>query len=622
MNSILSAPALLRGLLLVSLLGLRAASARAAVDDLNVTSYGVGCVVGVDDTPSLRNAAVLASAAGVGIVIPCAVQVRGDAGRISAPIRFEGGGSLNVVTGGSITIAGELVAGLHQIFGAPGPISERPWSRITFDAKVARVVPQWWGAKADGDTDDTAAIQAALDTNRSVFFPQGVYAVSNALTFSAMNNTPGAGRVIAGESMGDGDNRLGLHGAVIKLTGQNNGFVNTDTLPYVTFRDLRISGGPDSGVGIWFTGTVAQSLFQNLNIWTGLQAIYMPNPSGSAPYGQAFANVFINVHGSSHRASPFELYGGPGTTFIGCYAHVFPAASGIAGFRIYNQANLFSCNSVDAGGYAAIIGQSTLAGDKVTTDYNVAFTGMNFESFTIAGVELRGKGVATFRDCTFIGGPGYLASLIQTGPATSTMPITVDRCTFQNGYPGAEWQMNRYYARGAVVQAGASVYVCTNAGVSSASVPFPGGSTGIVDGAARWSYLAPGPSRAKRSELYVSEGGAPNFLVYNSPSLGVQPQADFKGTAIMDVGGSGGVYNVDGVRVLPQESGKVLTGPLILNAPAVNPIGVFGDAVVLGNEVATTVGAAGGAAALPSTPLGYIIANVNGATVKIPYYKQ
>jgi hypothetical protein len=38
-----------------------------------------------------------------------------------------------------------------------------------------------FGAVGDGVTDDTAAVQAALNTNKSVYFPQGVYLV-DALT--------------------------------------------------------------------------------------------------------------------------------------------------------------------------------------------------------------------------------------------------------------------------------------------------------------------------------------------------------------------------------------------------------------------------------------------------------
>lgn len=44
--------------------------------------------------------------------------------------------------------------------------------------------------------------------------------------------------------------------------------------------------------------------------------------------------------------------------------------------------------------------------------------------------------------------------------------------------------------------------------------------------------------------------------------------------------------------------------------------------VELGGTTATTVGAAGGASALPATPLGYILINVAGTAAKIPYYNN
>lgn len=43
-------------------------------------------------------------------------------------------------------------------------------------------------------------------------------------------------------------------------------------------------------------------------------------------------------------------------------------------------------------------------------------------------------------------------------------------------------------------------------------------------------------------------------------------------------------------------------------------------AVCYGGTTATTVGAAGGASALPATPTGYIIVNVAGTQMKVPYY--
>ena len=47
---------------------------------------------------------------------------------------------------------------------------------------------------------------------------------------------------------------------------------------------------------------------------------------------------------------------------------------------------------------------------------------------------------------------------------------------------------------------------------------------------------------------------------------------------------------------------------------------VGANEISIGSITATTVGAAGGASALPATPLGYLIINVAGTNVKIPYY--
>jgi hypothetical protein len=48
--------------------------------------------------------------------------------------------------------------------------------------------------------------------------------------------------------------------------------------------------------------------------------------------------------------------------------------------------------------------------------------------------------------------------------------------------------------------------------------------------------------------------------------------------------------------------------------------GADGAAVSLGNTTAATVGAAGAAAALPANPVGYLIINVAGTQMKLPYY--
>jgi hypothetical protein len=55
------------------------------------------------------------------------------------------------------------------------------------------------------------------------------------------------------------------------------------------------------------------------------------------------------------------------------------------------------------------------------------------------------------------------------------------------------------------------------------------------------------------------------------------------------------------------------------NTPATK-LQVEGDISVNSATTATTVGAAGGATALPATPLGYLVFSINGFARKIPYY--
>lgn len=62
---------------------------------------------------------------------------------------------------------------------------------------------------------------------------------------------------------------------------------------------------------------------------------------------------------------------------------------------------------------------------------------------------------------------------------------------------------------------------------------------------------------------------------------------------------------------------QVDAGRLLLNTTA---IAVGAGVVSHGNTVATTVGGAGGASALPATPLGYLVSYIGTQQIKIPYY--
>lgn len=64
--------------------------------------------------------------------------------------------------------------------------------KFTEEAKLhilnGYVTPQMFGAKGDGVTDDTLAIQAAFNENKSLFFPPGDYMISDTIVIPALTN--------------------------------------------------------------------------------------------------------------------------------------------------------------------------------------------------------------------------------------------------------------------------------------------------------------------------------------------------------------------------------------------------------------------------------------------------
>lgn len=56
------------------------------------------------------------------------------------------------------------------------------------------------------------------------------------------------------------------------------------------------------------------------------------------------------------------------------------------------------------------------------------------------------------------------------------------------------------------------------------------------------------------------------------------------------------------------------------NSPTLNRPIILGDLTLASPTTETTVGAAGGATALPATPLGYVFIMIGNTPVKLPYY--
>lgn len=144
----------------------------------NVKSYGAKGDGATDDAAKIADAITAASVNGGIVYFPTGTYIVGSAITFPSNVtaEFSNGAKLSINTGITVTINGPIDAGLYQIFSGAGTIAGSP--------KVDRYYPQWWGAKGDGVTDDTVAIQSAIDKaisdgKKNIFFPKGIYKVTS-----------------------------------------------------------------------------------------------------------------------------------------------------------------------------------------------------------------------------------------------------------------------------------------------------------------------------------------------------------------------------------------------------------------------------------------------------------
>jgi parallel beta-helix repeat protein len=137
----------------------------------------------------------------------------------------------------------------------------------TAQAKMRDVVSvKDFGAVGNGVADDTAAIQAALATGKSVYFPDGTY-ISGPLEITTQGQ----------QVFGDGARSI----IVQKTAGQNLFFPKA---AFISIRDLRLNGIESSGANTSFAVfTAAATLAQYLSV----ERVLFSGTSGSTGFNNA-----------------------------------------------------------------------------------------------------------------------------------------------------------------------------------------------------------------------------------------------------------------------------------------------------------------------------------------------
>lgn len=313
-----------------------------------------------------------------------------------------------------------------------------------FAAKKCGVLPQDFGAKGDGVTDDTAAIQAALDASSYVYIPDGVYMVDAGGGSSQSSAYESGLRVRSGQ-------RIELsEGAVLKALPNPNKFYNVVNMNGV--EDVRISGGKilgdnathtgsggDGGYGLFIRASKNITV-ENMEIadcWGDCIMIsYRSESDGSGGYvGAQSENIVIDrcvIHGG--RRQGISVCSGIGVTIRDCEIYDITQMSPKAGIDVEpdwvgaaDDVVIDSCYIHDTSGASIIVSGADLTNRVKVSDCNldslncvhgneIYVSGCNIRSLT-----LRNRVHALVNNC-------QLNKITTCGGSAR-----VNNCAFENG---------------------------------------------------------------------------------------------------------------------------------------------------------------------------------------------
>jgi hypothetical protein len=304
-----------------------------------------------------------------------------------------------------ISKAGDTMTGTLNVPG--GAVVPSDW----FNVKV-------YGAVGNGTTDDTAAIQTAINAMPSaggiVYLPTGTYRITSALTIKSDIFLRGAG----------------ANATILKQTSTTAHGVYALTARRMSFEDLQILGpgsGVGSGTGIYLDtsgSAVAQCQFNNVFVQQfGVDGIYLNTP---------IATVLSNVRSQNHGRHGFNFFNGTSIQLNACYAAGVSAAGFYLDTMTYCALNGCASDSNGTGYWAHSGGNIVFVGCgcEVPTNNSVTYAGYSYVAH--GGTQM------AFYDCYSTGNPsiaywftnGTTLGLMQnsrevspTGTATASIKV-------------------------------------------------------------------------------------------------------------------------------------------------------------------------------------------------------
>jgi hypothetical protein len=270
---------------------------------------------------------------------------------------------------------------------------------------------KWFGAKGDGSTDDTTAIQAMVNYLGYLRLPAGTFKITDSITVPAAT---ALGTMWAGE---------GMEKSIISCSGMTGKAAikpaNASAYYRVAMRDFQVTGDCDSCFDWTLTSPyeLYESEFRNLVLSSSAGSCFKANLH--------FSTAWYNVHVSSTSGHGFDLGGGNSTVLVNCYAHQM--GGGKAGYRIKTIATLIACNGVDTGDLWGHFGGTT-ADDGANSVFKATLIGCNIEAFAVSAIKLAFTGTITLCGCSLTKTSGTYTTILD-GTTASTLKIIEQNCT-------------------------------------------------------------------------------------------------------------------------------------------------------------------------------------------------